>query len=243
MALLARDATGVSGSGTQSQWLMSTYLDQEVLGSMPAPLVAFLEDVAVLGSADVQTLDIARDASDSAAYLAQLETNPAPMVRITDGRRIAVNALLTGHLRRRLRTSNPARVTALLDRAATSLGARHRDAEAFELLVRLGDHARLADFCYRRGAALAMAGRTSTVRRWLSHFTPLMSARTPRSPCSMRSSPAPRGLRRCRAMAGDPVRDGTGLRSRSADAPRCARPRSSPRSAGSNRSVRPPSRR
>ena len=172
LALLARDATGVSGNGSQSQWLMSTYLDQEVLGSMPGPLVAFLEDVAVLGSADVGTLDIARDANDSATYLAQLETNPAPMVRITDGRRIAVQALLTGHLRRRLRTRNPARVTTLLDRAATSLGARHRDAEAFELLVRLGDHARLADFCYRRGAALAMAGRTWTVRRWLSHFTP-----------------------------------------------------------------------
>lgn len=172
LALLARDATGVSGSTAQSHWLMSTYLDQEVLGSMSAPLVAFLEDVAVLGSADVQTLDDARAASDAAAYLAQIEADPVPMVRVMHGRRITVHTLLVDHLRGRLHTRDPARVSALLDRAATSLGERHRDAEAFELLVRLGDQARLADFSYQRGAVLAMAGRTTTVRRWLSHFSP-----------------------------------------------------------------------
>lgn len=143
---------------------------EEVKASLPPDQLLFLADAAVLGSASVDLLDAARDASDTHTLVHHFAGHPFPLVHV-DHDQVTVHPSCRGRLRRELRVREPGREAAVLQRAAASLRAQGRVARAFTLLQEVGDRPALARFAYEVGRDLAFSGRTGLVRTWIRTFS------------------------------------------------------------------------
>ncbi|MBB6098861.1 ATP/maltotriose-dependent transcriptional regulator MalT/DNA-binding SARP family transcriptional activator [Deinobacterium chartae] len=140
-----------------------TYLAQEVLGPLEAPLRDFLRDSSVFETLDAPLLSAALDEPLAATYLEALSGGGTFLSRTgADGYR--AHPLLRAHLRAQL---PEARLREIAARGAAYLEAHGRGREALGAYLLGGDQERAARLLAVRGAAWLREGRTRLVARAL----------------------------------------------------------------------------
>lgn len=166
------DVAGPDGAGLDAEGLVEAAIQEALLADLDPHLLAFLRDAAVLGSADVEVLDRARQASDARKLVEHLRTQPLPMVSITgrDLPLLRVSGLLRATLRREAEREDPQRVRDLLSIAAAVWEMRQDVLPAHDALTRLGDKAALVAFLTRVGPFVILEGRIPLVAQWLEAF-------------------------------------------------------------------------
>lgn len=156
-----------------SPWLLSDYLEQEVLKSLSPQRLEFLDDLAVLTPVSTEVLIRARGAEDTMSQIRQIRTDPIPLVttrHTRSGTVVVMHPLMAEHLREKHGPHSQVGTTVLL-RAAAYLSAQDELDQAFEMIRRLDDKVALAEFVYSKSVLIILSGRTDVVRRWLSFFT------------------------------------------------------------------------
>ncbi len=174
----ARGAWGSWGSMSDSGGVEDGELSVEkavedtLLVDLDPAVVGFLRDAAVLGSADVDVLDVCRQASDARRLVEGLRDSPLPMVTITgrDLPTVTVAGAMLAVLRRAATRDDPARVRELLSTAAQAWESRDDVIAAHQALRRLGDTPRMVEFLTRVGPIVILQGRIQLVAEWLAEF-------------------------------------------------------------------------
>lgn len=159
-------------------WCLSEYYRQEVLEGVPAELLTFLREVAVIGAADSAALDSARNARNSDELIRQLRALSLPLVS-TDLRGaplISLHPMLAADLA----AGTPAEVAAGIGlRAAQHFESTGAFTEAFDLLFAQPDKSGAIEFLSRRAPELGLHGEGTLVRSFLDKFSPQDLIQTP----------------------------------------------------------------
>ncbi|OWQ83794.1 hypothetical protein CDN99_25330 [Roseateles aquatilis] len=100
------------------------YLANEVLATLPAPLVEFLSDVSPLERVDVASANALRERDDSQALIRQLARIRPVVIVDEDNWSARLHPLLRDYLTDSLESSSPGRAAALHLRAARHLASR-----------------------------------------------------------------------------------------------------------------------
>lgn len=166
------DAAGFDAAGLVAEGLVEAAIHEALLVDLDPLVRAFLRDAAVLGSADVEVLDHARQANDARKLVEQLRAQPLPMVSITgrDLPMVRVTGLLRASLRREAEREDRQRVRDMLKLAAAVWEMRQDVLPAHDALTRLGDKAALVAFLTRVGPFVILEGRIALVAGWLKAF-------------------------------------------------------------------------
>lgn len=147
-------------------------VEDTLLVDLDPAVVAFLRDAAVLGSADVDVLDVCRQTSDARRVVEGLRDSPLPMVTIT-GRElptVTITGAMLSVLRRAATCDDSGRVRELLSTAAEAWESRWDVVAAHHALRRLGDTPRMVEFLTRVGPLVILEGRIQLVAEWLADF-------------------------------------------------------------------------
>ena len=148
------------------------FLDEEVWRALDQPFIDHLADAALLAPVTFETLDSARQASDSALLAARLADTPVPLVTVSEGNLITVHPLIRACLQAHRSHVDRAAQKELLRLAAGHLSRSDRDDEAFRMWLATRDRSALIDFVSAAGRRAALQGRVQTARRWLAEFSP-----------------------------------------------------------------------
>lgn len=148
------------------------FLDEEVWRALDQPFIDHLADAALLAPVTFETLDSARQASDSALLAARLADTPVPLVTVSEGNLITVHPLIRACLQAHRSHVDRAAQRELLRLAAGHLSRSDRDDEAFRMWLATRDRSALIDFVSAAGRRAALQGRVQTARRWLAEFSP-----------------------------------------------------------------------
>ena len=152
--------------------LLTEFLYDDVLSTLPADLTSFLMRSAVLEELSGPVCDAVLEEHGSAVALARLEKLSqllVPLDRAHDTYRW--QRLFAGALRAELRRSEPEAEPRLQLRASSWYASRGEIDRAIEHAVAASDVERAGDLLWEHILAYVARGRTALVERWLAEFS------------------------------------------------------------------------
>ena len=154
-----------------SEFVLSDFIEQEILGRLQEPSLNLLSACAVLESFDVALVRELAGVEEAQDSLRALEGTSHLLTRLDDDW-FRMHSLLREHLLGRLRREDPERLLQLRRSAAATLARRGRRREAVELSIAAEDWAEVVPEVLDLRHELYQRGEWATLSGWISRLPP-----------------------------------------------------------------------
>ena len=161
-----------AGGGTDaaSEFVLSDFVEQEVLARLPEPAAQLLEACAVFRSFDIPLAQALSDNPDAPALLRELERANHLIIPLQDGEWFRMHALLREHLLDRLAAGAPERLRQLRRSAAALFARRGMRREALGMSLDGGDWPEAVQELHELREELYQRGEWATLTGWLDRL-------------------------------------------------------------------------
>ena len=173
LAILADHyGTSHAGRGTDatSEFILSDFVEQEVLTRLADPSAQLLRACAVFPSFDVSLAEELSGDPNARSLLRELERTNHLIVRLQDGDWFRMHALLREHVLDRLAREEPERLRALRRSAAALYVRRGMRREAIQISLDAGDWPEAVRELHELREELYQRGERATLADWLDQL-------------------------------------------------------------------------
>ena len=161
-----------AGGGTDatSEFVLSDFVEQEVLARLPDPSAQLLEACAVFRSFDIPLAQALSGNPDVPVLLREMERTNHLIVPLQDGEWFRMHALLREHLLDRVAVEEPERLRQLRRSAAALFARRGMRREAIQMALDAGDWPEAVQELHELREELYQRGEWATLAGWIDRL-------------------------------------------------------------------------
>ena len=159
------------GTAPGSEFVLSDFVEHEVLGQLPAPQFELLSACSVLESFDAEQAEELTADPEARMHLRDLESTNH-LITSLDDRWLRMHSLLREHLLERLARRDPQRLLQLRRSAAAMCARRGQRREAVNLSIEAEDWPEVVQEIRDMHRELYQRGEWTTLSGWLDRLSP-----------------------------------------------------------------------